>query len=1235
MKKYFLSLVAMAAAMLFATSCQESLVEPQLAGPTTFTVQLPDAMGTKAFGDEESTNQTINKLYVQVYDESGNNSLVKLEPISVKTAGTAAFEFSLDLVRGAKYDIILWAQNENAKYNVGSEGSDLRTILMTNQHHNSELGAAFYAIINNYDPENDADRKQDVVLTRPFAQLNIGTELTSDHGELTLVESKVTVAKAAGKLDRVAGEEYMVGTGNETTFTYTSSTDKLPTAEPLKVAGKDYAYVSMDYLAVLGDTKSLVDVIVEINLKDKFENPIRVERRIESVPVQMNYRTNIVGNLIATTADFEVIVDSDFAKDDAENQLPDYNVSVWDGASVTPPTSKPGTSGTEVEYEINEASDLAWLAAFVNGTLPTTKSAAELEQSLKGVTFVLNTDIDLAGNAWTPIGTRDHPFKGIFNGNGYTIKNLVVNGGSNANQGLFGFTTDGEIKNLIVENAKVSGRTGVGVVAGQPYTSKYTNITVKGHVEVRGLAYVGGVGGRNAYADWTNIKVDVDETSYVNADSRENGKAYRTYVGGVVGFNGEGGHSFTDITSNIDVKGSTCDVGGLFGIAHYGNNFVNCVCTGNVEIYEGDEDLTEEIGGIAGVWHNENGTTVTFTNCSFTGKLNTNVENVDLTDNLIVGAAYSEEGTGDLIINGQTVLAQGVARDSEGNYHISSAAGLRWVSENVNTMEYYVNKSANIFDEKTVYLAADIDLKGQEWRPIGDYAFSRTSFNGIFDGQNHTISNFKVTNKVIWSEKVTEASYGLFGNVKGIIKNVTVEDAIVNPDGGRFSGVLVGRLHDGGLIENCHVVNSSVTINHWQVGGILGQNNNGNIKNCSIIGSTVTGMAAVGAIVGMDMAKGEHSIENCCVQNTSLVQNDSFGESYDASYGLAVGLVNNSNIILHLNNIEVENNKIKGVENNTLVGDKASGATIYVNGADLVSTADELTAAINAGGSYIMMNDIAMTAANYQNIDIDFTLDGNGYTISQAEGSTNEYALFDNVTGKITLKNVNFAGIKGGAVLRTIGAETTIENVTIQGAQTTQQQGLLRLLGKSTIKNSTFMNNTCNMVISLNYDGANNDPQVVENCVFESNTCNTTAVLYYVKGAGATINGNRFIGNTVNCNNNGATVYMGFTEKNIVTNNLFQGNTVNEAGESSRVGGAIFFGYETVFTGNAFVGNKVTGTNVKGNDVCVSTYYTSIDLSGNYWGGNAPEENTNYFVQHKSDERVVIIDNYLTENPIK
>ena len=592
-------------------------------------------------------------------------------------------------------------------------------------------------------------------------------------------------------------------------------------------------------------------------------------------------------------------------------------------------------------------------------------------------------------------------------------------------------------------------------------------------------------------------------------------------------------------------------------------------------------------------------------------------------------------GNGYAFVEGEngtyTVENVGHYTDAEGNYYITNAKGLAWVSENVNTMEFYVSGSANIFDNKTVYLTNNIDLGGAEWRPIGDYAFSRTSFNGVFDGQGYTVSNFKVTEPVRWTEKVTEASYGFFGNVKGTIKNLTIKNATVNPEGGRYSAALVGRLHNGGCIENCHVENSSVTILHWQVGGLVGQNNNGNISDCSVVGSTITGKAAVGAIVGMDMTNGEHTIENCRVANTALVQNESFGASYDASYGLAVGLVNASGIVLNIDNVVAENSTIKGVADNTLVGDIETGATVTINGVSIATTAEQLAAAIKAGGECALGADIAMTAATYQNVDV--TIDGNGHTISQAEGTTNEFALFDSVTGKITLKNVKFAGIKGGAVLRTIDAEATLDNVTVEGAETTQQQGLLRLIGKSTIKNSTFKNNTCSMVITLNFDGPSDTDQLVENCVFEGNTCNGTAALYYVKGASATINGNKFIGNTVNCSSNGATIYMGFTENNVVTNNLFQNNTVNEAGTSSRVAGGIFFGYETVFTGNAFVGNNVTGENAKGKDVCVSTYYTSIDLSGNYWGGNAPVEDTNYFVQHKSDERVVTINNYLTANP--
>ena len=277
----------------------------------------------------------------------------------------------------------------------------------------------------------------------------------------------------------------------------------------------------------------------------------------------------------------------------------------------------------------------------------------------QGKTVILGADIDLANMDWTPIGKSGTSFNGTFDGNGHTISNLKINLPTSRNVGFFGTTSNGEIKNLTIKNAQVTGDLEVGVVAGTPYTSKFTNVKVTGHVEVFGDAYVGGVGGKSAYANWTDVTVDVDDTSYVKAISTENGIAYRTYVGGVVGFNGEGNHTFKNITSNIDVIGDVCDIGGVFGIAHYGNNFENITCTGNVtNLVSSDNDGADattdvlETGLIAGVWHNENGTKVTFANISATGTISTPnvVPAKEFANNGLIGKAYSASGTGELII---------------------------------------------------------------------------------------------------------------------------------------------------------------------------------------------------------------------------------------------------------------------------------------------------------------------------------------------------------------------------------------------------------------------------------------------------------------------------------------------------------------------------------------------------------------------------------------------------------
>ena len=405
-----------------------------------------------------------------------------------------------------------------------------------------------------------------------------------------------------------------------------------------------------------------------------------------------------------------------------------------------------------------------------------------------GKSIKLTADVDLKGEDWIPIGNSTYSFNGSFDGQGHRISNLIVNGSGKSNQGLFGMTQNEEIKNLTIENAKVVGRLNVGVVVGTPYTSKYTNINVIGHVEVEGMAYVGGVGGKNAYANWTDITVNVDETSYVRANSIEDGKAYRTYVGGVCGFNGEGGHTFENITSNIDVTGTTIDVGGLFGIAHYGNNFKNCSSSGDVEITNAENAAdAEEIGGIAGVWHNQDGTNVNFKSCKFTGTLKVNVEGVDLSDNKIVGNAYSATGTGTLFI--------------DGSVFVCTSDQLVAALENCQDVLLRTNIKIDPANMSNAYGTTGINVKNGQTIDGGGHILDIKGAGGTWD------SGINTTGGLIKNLTVTGSFRGIFINhnsthsEKVVLENVTID------------GTTYTISCDQGMNQGFEAINS--TFNGW------------------------------------------------------------------------------------------------------------------------------------------------------------------------------------------------------------------------------------------------------------------------------------------------------------------------------------------------------------------------------------------------------------------------------------
>lgn len=128
-------------------------------------------------------------------------------------------------------------------------------------------------------------------------------------------------------------------------------------------------------------------------------------------------------------------------------------------------------SGTETDpYRIGTAEGLKWFRDKVNNATkePDTKICAELTE-----------DIDLNGEAWTPIGigdafyARTPPYSGTFDGKGHTIKNLSIDSSAHY-VGLFGYVYGGTIRNLTVSGS-VKGSEHTGGIAGAANGGTFEN----------------------------------------------------------------------------------------------------------------------------------------------------------------------------------------------------------------------------------------------------------------------------------------------------------------------------------------------------------------------------------------------------------------------------------------------------------------------------------------------------------------------------------------------------------------------------------------------------------------------------------------------------------------------------------------------------------------------------------------------------------------------------------------
>ncbi|MDY0017842.1 MAG: GLUG motif-containing protein [Candidatus Delongbacteria bacterium] len=472
--------------------------------------------------------------------------------------------------------------------------------------------------------------------------------------------------------------------------------------------------------------------------------------------------------------------------------------------------------------------------------------------------FIQIADIDLGvapwneNEGWIPVGDGDVPFVGSYDGGNYKISNLTINRGSENFIGLFGFTNDVELKNLVLAGVNITGQDFTGSLAGYcfdidpEFRTIIYNCTSTGIVNGSGNA-----GGLIGYAEECTI-TNSFYNGTVNAGSSTGGLVGQTYQyctilncytgGTVTGTSGVGG--FIGVADG-EIKNcySTSSViatgyaGGFIGSVNSWSSIFNCYSTGYVDC------SGSYTGGFIGEAGYEQQHTV---NCYW--------------DTVTSGQQYSDGGEGRTTAEMKT----------QSTFHNWDFVTPIWnINETVNegypTLERYETLPLETFAGGTgtqidPYLIAtptqldsvrshlsssfllsnDIYLDvypwndGDGWVPLNEYP---DMFTGCFNGNdNH-----------IYGLTINYADYpGLFADCDGaVFSNIKIESVSIS--GGLLAGALATSLFDC-TIEKCS--SSGSVTSSSQAGGLAGYLSGTTVNECFSV-CTVNSSDYAGGLFGV------------------------------------------------------------------------------------------------------------------------------------------------------------------------------------------------------------------------------------------------------------------------------------------------------------------------------------------------------------------------------------------------
>ncbi len=310
MKKIFT--IAASVVMLLTVGCSKELSYTNGDTDVTFNLVVPElAEATRDIAD----GLTATQLYYAVYTE--NKVLIQgLTPSTPLVLQNKETKLQLRLVKGQTYNFVFWAEPEGDTYYDFNINDATVTVHYDAAKSNDEKRDAFCKVVPNFTVGTSVP--EDVFLTRPFAQVNMGATADDVAAALTagidITKSKVTFTDVPSKLNLWDGS---VSENKDVVFDFELIPAKA--GEKLEVNDVEYHYVAMNYILAPADG-DVTDI--SFSLRDAKNVDINTTT-VPAANYKRNYRTNILGSLFTSTTEWRIVIDEnpdgEFNKIDSGN----------------------------------------------------------------------------------------------------------------------------------------------------------------------------------------------------------------------------------------------------------------------------------------------------------------------------------------------------------------------------------------------------------------------------------------------------------------------------------------------------------------------------------------------------------------------------------------------------------------------------------------------------------------------------------------------------------------------------------------------------------------------------------------------------------------------------------------------------------------------------------------------------------------------------------------------------